>query len=103
MGFLIKGSIEYGEPGVFASFEENAAELARNVASLGFDVDASIAHKNRVIDPMRVARGELDETGEYDLNGLFIRLGYAIDSIGAKRVVPDTFETLASSPDQPGR
>lgn len=94
MEFIVKGAIEYGEPGVFMSFEEKAADLALNVASLGFDVNALIAAKKIVIDYVQVERGEIEETGEYDLDGLFIRLAYAIDSVGAKRVVLDTIEAL---------
>src|SRR5512146_726711 len=94
MEFLVKGATDYGEPGVFMSFEENADELARNVASLGFDLRSLTNRKQLVIDHVRIERSEIEETGEYDLEGLFIRLGYAIDSIGAKRVVLDTIEAL---------
>ncbi|HXU92435.1 MAG TPA: circadian clock protein KaiC [Gallionella sp.] len=94
MEFLIMGAREHDEPGVFMSFEENADELARNVASLGFDVQALTDQKKLVIDHVHIERSEIEETGEYDLEGLFIRLGYAIDSIGAKRVVLDTVEAL---------
>ncbi|MDD5632767.1 MAG: ATPase domain-containing protein, partial [Methylococcales bacterium] len=94
MEFLVKGAVEYGEAGVFMCFEENAEELAQNVASLSFDVNRLIADKQLVIDHIRIERGEIEETGEYDLEGLFIRLGLAIDSVGAKRVVLDTIETL---------
>ncbi|MGZ4998663.1 MAG: circadian clock protein KaiC [Methylomonas sp.] len=94
MEFLVKGAMEYGEPGVFMAFEENAEELACNVTSLGFDVSALEKNKQLVIDHVRIERSEIEETGEYDLEGLFIRLGYAIDSIGAKRVVLDTIEAL---------
>ncbi len=93
--FLVRG-IAMGEPGVFMAFEETAAELAQNVASLGFDLDHLIATKKLVVDFVRVERAEIEETGEYDLEGLFVRLGYAIDSIGAKRVVLDTIESLFS-------
>src|SRR5512138_1284277 len=78
----------------FLAFEENAEELAQNVASLGFDLKGLIKQKKLIIDTVRVERTEIEETGEYDLDGLFIRLGYAIDSIGAKRVVLDTIEVL---------
>lgn len=101
MEFLINGAIQYNEPGVFVAFEENAEELAQNVASLGFDVKDLIKQKKLVIDYVRVERAEIQEAGEYDLEGLFIRLGHAIDSIGAKRVVLDTIEVLFGSlPDQ---
>ncbi len=94
MEFLIRGATELGEPGVFVSFEETPLDLAKNVASLGFDVGALIDEKKIAIDHVRVERSEIEETGEYDLEGLFVRLGYAIDSIGAKRVVLDTIEAL---------
>ena len=92
--FLIKGIIDYNEPGVFMSFEETERDLAMNVRSLGFDIDKLKEEKKLVIDHVRVERSEIDEAGEYDLEGLFIRLGYAIDTIKAKRVVLDTLESL---------
>ena len=94
MEFLVRGAQEYGEPGVFMSFEETADELALNVASMGFDLHALAAEKRLLVEHIRVVRSEIEETGEYDLDGLFIRLGFAIDSIGAKRVVLDTLEAL---------
>ncbi|GAC1344655.1 MAG: circadian clock protein KaiC [Isosphaeraceae bacterium] len=94
MEFLVKGIVEFGEPGVFVAFEENEEELAQNVRSLGFDLDALVAEEKLVVDFVRVERSEIEEAGEYDLEGLFIRLGLDIDSIGAKRVVLDTLETL---------
>lgn len=96
MTFLLNGIIEYGEPGVLMSFEETAQDLAANVASLGYDVPGLIAAKRLVIDYVRIERSEIEETGEYDLEGLFVRLGYAIDQVGAKRVVLDTLEALFS-------
>jgi circadian clock protein KaiC len=95
--FLINGAIQYNEPGVFIAFEEKAEELAQNVASLGFDLKELIRKKKIIIDYVRVERTEIEETGEYDLHGLFIRLGYAIDTIGAKRVALDTIEVLFSA------
>src|SRR6476620_1010075 len=92
--FLVRGATEYNEPGVFMAFEESAAELTQNVRSLGFDLDNLAAENKLVIDYVHVERSEIQETGEYDLEGLFIRLGLAIDTIGAKRVVLDTIETL---------
>jgi circadian clock protein KaiC len=92
--FLAHGAREFGEPGVFMSFEEPTADLIANVASLGYDFDRLIANQQLTIDHVRVERSEIEETGEYDLEGLFIRLNYAIDSIGARRVVLDTIETL---------
>ncbi|HEX3556038.1 MAG TPA: circadian clock protein KaiC [Thermoanaerobaculia bacterium] len=97
MEFLVRGATEYGEPGVLMSFEEGTEELIQNVRSLGFDLDDLIARNLFAIDYVQVERSEIEETGEYDLDGLFIRLGYAIDSIGAKRVVLDTLEALFSS------
>lgn len=92
--FLIRGAQEFNEPGVFMAFEEKADELATNVASLGFDLLKLQEEKRVKIDYVHIDRSEIEETGEYDLEGLFIRLGYAIDSIGAKRVVLDTVENL---------
>jgi circadian clock protein KaiC len=94
MEFLVRGAVEHNEPGVFMSFEENEEELTVNVASLGFDLNALAAQKKIVLDYVRIERNEIEETGEYDLEGLFIRLNHAIDSIGAKRVVLDTMEGL---------
>ena len=91
--FLVRG-VELGEPGVFMAFEETAEELARNVASLGFDLKRLAARKKLLVDYVRVERSEIEETGEYDLEGLFIRLGHAIETAGAKRVVLDTIESL---------
>ena len=94
MEFLVCGAIEYAEPGVFMAFEETASELAQNVRSLGFDLDELARQRKLLVDYVRIERSEIDETGDYDLEGLFIRLGAAIDSIGAKRVVLDTIENL---------
>ena len=96
MEFLVHGATEFGESGVFVSFEERAEELAQNVRSLGFDLDRLAAEKKLLVDYVHVERSEIEETGDYDLDGLFIRLGHAIDSIGAQRVVLDTIETLFS-------
>ncbi|NCD71862.1 circadian clock protein KaiC [Mucilaginibacter agri] len=94
--FIVRGAQEYNEPGVFIAFEEKADELATNVASLGFDLQKLQDQKKIKIDYIHIDRSEIEETGEYDLEGLFIRLNYAIDSIGAKRVVLDTIENLFS-------
>ena len=94
--FLVRGIVEHDEPGVFVAFEESEQDLARNVASLGFDLPRLCARKKLRTDYIHVERSEIEETGEYDLEGLFIRLGEAIDSIGAKRVVLDTIEVLFS-------
>jgi circadian clock protein KaiC len=94
--FIVRGAIEFGERGVFMAFEEKPDELAMNVASLGFDLEKLQSDKLIKIDHVHIDKSEIEETGEYDLDGLFIRLGYAIDSIGAKRVVLDTLENLFS-------
>jgi circadian clock protein KaiC len=96
MSFLVYGAVRFDEHGVFMSFEENTDELAQNVASLGFDLPGLIEKKKIVLDHVRIERSEIEETGDYDLEGLFIRLGFAIDSIGARRVVLDTVESLFS-------
>lgn len=99
--FLVRGATEFDEPGVFMSFEETNEELTVNVASLGFDLEDLIRRKKLILDHVHIERSEIEETGEYDLEALFIRLGYAIDSIGAKRVVLDTIESLfAGLPNQ---
>jgi len=94
MEFLVRGATEYNEPGVFMAFEETAPELTQNVRSLGFDLDELVKQKKLLIDYVRIERSEIDETGDYDLEGLFIRLGSALNAIGAKRVVLDTIENL---------
>ncbi len=94
MEFLVRGATRFNEPGVFMSFEESAEELTKNVASLGFNLNRLTASKRLLVDFVHIERSEIEETGEYDLEGLFIRLGNAIDSIGAKRVVLDTIESL---------
>lgn len=94
--FLVRGILEYDEPGVFMAFEEKAHELAINVASLGFDLQQLQDQKKLKVDYVHIDRSEIQETGEYDLGGIFIRLGHAIDSIGAKRVVLDTIENIFS-------
>ena len=94
MEFLVRGATQFGEPGAFLAFEETPDELTKNVRSLGFDLDQLVRENRFSMDHIRVERSEIQETGEYDLDGLFIRLGLAIDSIGAKRVVLDTIEVL---------
>ena len=94
--FLVNGATRFNEPGVFMSFEERAGDLAANVSSLGYDLDGLVAEGRLAIDHVRVERSEIEESGEYDLEGLFVRLGFAVDQIGAKRVVLDTIETLFS-------
>jgi circadian clock protein KaiC len=92
--FLVRGATQFDEPGVLMAFEETAEELTENVRSLGFDLDELVRQKKLALDYVRIERSEIEETGEYDLEGLFVRLGHAIDSIGAKRVVLDTIEAL---------
>jgi circadian clock protein KaiC len=94
MTFLYNGAIQYDEPGVFIAFEERPEELIKNVGSLQYDVQKLIDEKKLAIDHVHIDPNQTDESGEYDLEGLFIRLGFAIDSIAAKRVVIDTVETL---------
>jgi len=97
MQFLVNGAMLYDEPGVFMSFEESETELAENFASLGVDLNELVAQKKISIDYVYLDKSEIAETGEYDLDGLFVRLDYAISSTGAKRVVLDTIEALFSS------
>ena len=92
--FLIRGALQYHEPGILMTFEETADDIKKNVASLGFNITDLVARKKILIDHVRVERSEIEENGEYDLEGLFIRLDHAIKTIGAKRVVLDTIETL---------
>ena len=100
--FIVRGITEYGEPGVIMTFEETVDELADNVASLGMDLRGMIAANKLVIDYVHVERQEIQETGEYDLDGLFVRLAAAIDSVGAKRVALDTVEVLFAALRNPG-
>jgi circadian clock protein KaiC len=94
MQFLVRGAIDRGMPGVFMSFEESEGDLVENFASLGFDLNRLQQERKLLIDSVRVERAEIEETGEYDLEGLFVRLGHAVDSIGAQYVVLDTLEAL---------
>ena len=96
MEFLVRGATLYNEPGVFISFEETEKELTANVASLGFDLAYLVKRKKIWLQHIHVERGEIEKNGEYDLKGLFVRIHHAIESIGAKRVVLDTIESLFS-------
>ena len=96
MEFIVHGAVEYDEPGVFVTFEENVADLKENFASLGYDLDRLAREKKIILEHVFLDRSLIMETGEYDLEALFIRLGYAIDRIGAKRVALDTIEVLFS-------
>ena len=96
MEFLVNGAVKYGESGVFIAFEETERDLEKNTVSLGFGVKSLVQQNKLYLDHIRVERSEIEETGEYDLEGLFIRLSSAIDSVGAKRIVLDTIESLFS-------
>jgi circadian clock protein KaiC len=97
MEFIVRGARDLGEPGAFMAFEESEEELAQNVASLGFDLKALTRRNLVAMDYVRVERSEIEETGEYDLEGLFVRLGSMIGRIGAKRVAIDSLEALFSA------
>jgi circadian clock protein KaiC len=94
MTVLVNGATMFDEPGVFMSFEEASEDLALNVQSLGYDLQSLMDAKKIVMDYVRVEKSEIEQSGDYDLDGLFIRLDHAIKSIGAKRVVLDTLEVL---------
>jgi len=96
MTFLYKGAVEFHEPGVFITFEEQPEDLVKNVGSLNYDLEALIAENKLAVDHVHFEPTQIAESGDYDLEGLFIRLGHAIDTVGAKRVVIDTIETLFS-------
>ncbi|HXI41000.1 MAG TPA: circadian clock protein KaiC [Bryobacteraceae bacterium] len=94
MEFLVHGAVQYGEPGVCMEFEEAPDKLVANIQSMGLDLRDLIKRRKLMVDHVRVERNEIEETGEYNLEGLFIRLGHAVDAIKAKRVVLDSIETL---------
>lgn len=96
MEFLVRGATEFGEPGVFVSFEETEKDLVKNVKSLGFNLSELTRQEKIITDYVFIERREILETGEYDLEGLFVRLASSIDTIGAKRIVLDTLEALFS-------
>jgi circadian clock protein KaiC len=100
--FLVRGATQYGEPGVFMSFEETLPDLTKNAASLGFDLNGLVADKKLFMDHVHVSRSEISETGEYDLDGLFIRIADAVERVGAKRIVLDTLEALFAELPNPG-
>jgi circadian clock protein KaiC len=99
MQFLVRGIDTYGEPGLFISFEEKSAELETNFASLGFDLAGWQIQNMLQLDFIRFDRNEIEEVGDFDLEGLFIRIGHAVDALGAKRVVLDTIKVLFSALD----
>ncbi len=92
--FLVEGTLRFNEPGVLMTFEERPQDISDNVKSLGYDLSGLVASKKLIIDHVKIERGDHEQSGEYDLEGLFVRLGHAIDKIGAKRVVLDTIENL---------
>ena len=94
MEFLVRGATEFDEPGVFMAFEETAEELGQNVRSLGFELEKLVAKNKIALDYVHIERSQIEETGDFDLEGLFLRLNTAIEAVGAKRVVLDTIETL---------
>jgi circadian clock protein KaiC len=94
MEFLVRGATQFEEPGVFVAFEENLNDLAKNFGSLGFDINGLIDQKKLAVLYIHIEPSEIEEAGEFDLEGLFVRIGYAIDTVGAKRVVLDTIEAL---------
>ena len=100
--FLVRGALQFNEPGVLMAFEETPQDMAKNVASLGFDIQELADKKKLYLDYVYVEPSEIQETGEYDLEGLFIRLQNAVESIGAKRVMFDTLEALFSGFSNPG-
>src|SRR5262245_9878963 len=95
--FLVRGAIQFDEPGVLIAFEESPDEIARNVASLGFDFNALVQSRKLAVDYIKIERNEVEQSGDYDLEGLFLRLGLAIESVGAKRVHIDTLEVMFSA------
>ena len=100
--FVVRGATQHGEPGVFMSFEETIPDLTKNAASLGFDLDRLVAEKKLFLDHVHITRSEIAETGEYDLDGLFIRIADAVKRVGARRVVLDTIEALFGELPNPG-
>jgi circadian clock protein KaiC len=100
--FLVRGATEYDEAGVFMSFEETIPDLTQNAASLGFDLDRLVAEKRLFLDHVHISRSEIAESGEYDLDGLFIRIADAVQKVGARRIVLDTIEALFGEMPNPG-
>jgi circadian clock protein KaiC len=100
--FLLNGVVQFDEPGILMTFEETGEELACDLASLGYDLGKLVREGKLIVDYVRVERSEIEETGEYDLEGLFVRLEYAVSSIGAKRIVLDTIESLFAGLSNPG-
>ena len=94
MEFLVRGATRFDEPGVFVAFEEGDQELIANAASLGFDMAQLVQDRRLRVDRVAIDRTELEASGEFDLEALFIRIGHALDAIGAQRLVLDTIEVL---------
>ena len=97
MEFIVRGARDFNEPGVFMAFEETEDDLTKNFSSLGFDLPDLVRRNKVVLDYVYIERSEIEEAGAYDLEGLFIRLGSAIDTIGAKRVAIDSLEAIFAS------
>jgi circadian clock protein KaiC len=100
--FLVRGATQFGEPGVFISFEESIPDLCQNAVSLGFNLDHLVADKKLFLDHVAFTRGEIADAGEFDLEGLFIRIADAVERVGARRVVLDTVEALFGELPNPG-
>src|ERR1035438_3817054 len=100
--FLVRGATQYDEPGVFISFEETIPDLTQNAASLGFDLGHLVAEKKLFLDHVHISRSHIAESGEYDLDGLFIRIADAVQRVGARRIVLDTIEALFGEMPNPG-
>lgn len=96
MEFLVRGALEFGEPGLFVSFEENIEDLRENFKSFGFDLAALVEQKKLFLSHVKLSRNEIVEAGEFTLDGLLLRLEHGIVQVGAKRVALDTMETLFS-------
>jgi circadian clock protein KaiC len=94
MQFLVNGAVRYGEPGVCLNFEETEKKLTANVASLGFDLHELSKQKKLSIDYVFIERNQIAEAGDYNLDGLFIRLAHAVKTVKAKRVVLDSVQAL---------
>src|ERR1700686_1465176 len=100
--FLVRGARQYDEPGVFISSEETITDLTQNAASMGFDLDRLVAEKKLFLDHVHISRSEIAESGEYDLDGLFIRIADAVQRGGARRIVLDTIEAPFGEMPNPG-
>jgi circadian clock protein KaiC len=100
MQFLVNGVTRYGEPGVFLTFEESREELVANVRSFGFGVDRLEREGRLLVDALPL-EPQTVETGEFDLEALIVRLAWAVDQVGAKRVAVDNVEALFTAFSRP--